>query len=155
MNQFRHSRASSSFRQDLESLKWHNEQLTRLFTNSTSPGYAAQGKQPNALPRLSPDVLKQNSAHANELYDAICDSYHCQCASPHEANLGLRPDSPKLKDANEPFELIFPAKDISDEASESDIKCASPSEISVMGASTEPPWDSDTRYFGFQSQQKL
>ena len=151
MSQFKHSIPSSSFRQDLESLKWHNVQLTRLFTNRTSPGYATQGKQPNGPERLSPDVLKQNSAHANELYDAICDSYHCQCSSPHEANLGLRPDSSKLKDASEPYELIFPAKDISEYMTDIEIKCASPSEISViggpteLGGSTEPTWDSYTR----------
>jgi len=134
--------------QDLNSLIWHNEQLTRLFANRTSPGYVAQGKQPNAPARLSPDILRQNSAHANELYDALCDSYHCQCASPHEANLGLRSGSPKLSDHSEPFELILPAKDISEELSELDIKCSSPTEISITGASTESSWD-PTRYFPF------
>jgi hypothetical protein len=142
---------TSSFKEDLENIKWHNNGLERLFTNRTSPGYAAQGKQPNALPRLSPDILRQNSVHANELYDALYDSFHCQCASPHDANLGLRLDDPKLSDPSKPFEVIFPAKYTSEELSEMDVKCYSPSEISMMGALTESSWDL-TRYFPFHPQ---
>jgi hypothetical protein len=142
VREFKHGRPSSSVRQDLKTLRWHNWQLTRLFTNCTSPGYPAQGKQPSPLLRLSHDVLRKNAAHANELFEVICDSYHCHCASPHEANLGLRPDSPKLQDASKPFELIFPVKEISENVSELDLKWpTSPSEISV-----DPTEDYDMRY---------
>lgn len=137
MNHLKNNRLSSSFRQDLESLKCHNEQLRRLFTSCTIPGYPAQGKQPTPPPGLSPDVLRENSVHANKLYDAICDSYRCQCPFPHEANIELRHDSRKLLDPSEPFELIFPVKEISEEMSELYMK--SPMSMS-------PTDDPDMRY---------
>lgn len=134
------SRTSSTFNQDLESLRLHNMQLGRLFELCPSPGYSAWGEQPTSLPKGSDNITELKRAHARELYDAICDSYRCQCPFPHEAILGLRPDPPKLL---EPFELIFPVKDISEEVSLLDIRCSSPDEISI------PPdnrWDSDARY---------
>src|SRR5271167_4312816 len=98
MGQLKNNLPSSGFRQDLESLKGHNMQLTRLVTNCSDSGYLAQGKQPTPLPSIPAHILQQNSKYANDIYDAICDSYRCQCLFPHEANLGLRQD-PKLFNA--------------------------------------------------------
>src|SRR6266516_1757526 len=94
---------TSTFRQELESLKKLNGQLQKLITNCTASGFPAQSVSP---PRFSPDILKENTMHAEDLHHAICDSYNCQCQSPHEASLALRQASPKILDAGEPFELI-------------------------------------------------
>jgi len=115
-------------------------QLRRLFEPCTSPCYPAWREQPTSPPKGPDDIIELKRTYAKELYEAICDSYRCQCPFPHEANLGLRPDSPRML---EPFELIFPVKDISEDVSQLDIRCYSPDEISI------PPtdrWDSDARY---------
>src|SRR5947207_8883624 len=131
MSQLKKNLPYSSFRQDLESLKSTNMQLM-LLTNCTSSGYPAQGKQPTSSSTIPVDILRRNSAHANDLYYTICDSYRCQCLFPHEANLGLRQDSPKLLDSSESFKFIFPVKEISENMSELDLKSpTSPSDISV------------------------
>lgn len=132
----KHTLPSSSFRQELESLKKLNGQLQKLITNCTVSGFPAQGKQPVSPPRLSPDLLKENTTHAEDIYQAIGNSYNCECQSPHEANLGLRQISPKPVNTSEPFELIFPVDEGKEYITERDLSSPiSPSYISV--ASTE------------------
>jgi hypothetical protein len=140
----KHNLPTSTFRIELESLKQHNGRLQRLITNCTASGYPAQGKQPISPPRLSPDILRENTAHAEDLYHAICNSYNCQCPSPHEANLGLRQVSPKLLDDGEPFELIFQVEEENEDMARVDLK-SHPSTYSSMAstemASTEESYD--------------
>jgi hypothetical protein len=131
----KHTLPTSSFRLELESLKKLNGQLQRLVTNCTASGFPAQGRQTASPSRLSPDILKEKTIHAEDIYHAICNSYNCQCQSPHEANLGLRQVSPEALGADEPFELIFPV-DEEKEYIERDLKSPiSPSYSSI--ASTE------------------
>jgi hypothetical protein len=146
----KHTLPTSNFRQELESLKQLNGRLQRLVTNCTSSGFPAQGKQSISPRRLSPDILKENTAHAEDLYHAICNSYNCQCSYPHEANLGVR-QSPKLLDASEPFELIFPVDEETEDMIEVDLKSPmSPSYSSMVStemAFTEESYDTfSTRY---------
>lgn len=84
----------------------YNETLRRLLFNPSSYGYQSQSKIPKSSPNLPPYVLKRIAAQANELHDAICEGYNCDCRHPHEANLGaLSVNDFELK---EPFELVFP-----------------------------------------------
>lgn len=132
----KHTLPTSSFRQELESLKKLNGQLQRLVTNCTASGFPAQGRQPVSLPRLSPDILKEKTTNAEDIYHAICNSYNCQCQSPHEANLGLRQVSPEALGTDESFELIFPVDEEKEYITERDLKSPmSPSYSSI--ASTE------------------
>lgn len=141
----KHNLPTSTFRQELESLKQLNGRLQRLVTNCTSSGFPAQGKQPNSPPRLSPNILKENTAHAKDLYYAICNSYNCQCPYPHEANIGLRQVSPKLLGDGESFELIFPVDEEKEDMIEVDLKSPiSPSYSSITStemAYTEESYD--------------
>lgn len=91
---------------DLKQLMQYNETLRRLLFNPSSYGYQSQSKIPKSSPNLPPYVLKRIAAQANELHDAICEGYNCDCRHPHEANLGaLSVNDFELK---EPFELVFP-----------------------------------------------
>jgi hypothetical protein len=140
----KHNLPTSTFRQELESLKQHNGRLQRLITNCTASGFPAQGKLPISPPRLSPDILRENTAHAKDLYHAICNSYNCQCPTPHEANLGLRQGSPKPLDDGEPFELIFPVDEEKEDVTEIDIKSPTSTYSSLLStevASTEESYD--------------
>jgi hypothetical protein len=130
---------SSSFGRDLENLKLHNKHLARLIANCANPGYPAQGTQSNPPTRLSLDVLQMNAAHADELFDAICECYRCQCPFPHEVSLRLRLDSHNLQDTNEPFELIFPTKEISEDMLELDPK--SPTSLSEILVDSTKEYD--------------
>jgi hypothetical protein len=131
----KHNLPTSTFRIELESLKQHNGRLQRLITNCTASGYPAQGKQSISPSRLSPDILRENTARAKDLYHVICNSYNCQCPSPHEANLGVR---------HEPFELIFPVEEENEDMARVDLK-SRPSTYSSMAstemASTEESYD--------------
>jgi hypothetical protein len=60
--------------------------------------------------------------HVEDLHHAICNSYNCQCESPHEASLALRQASPKILDAGELFELIFPVDEGEECITESDLR---------------------------------
>jgi len=106
--------------------------------NDTVREGPAKGKQPNSPSMLSLDILQQNCARANELYNTIYNSYHCQCTFPHEVNIRLRLDSLELCDASETFELIFPIRDMSEPDIESP---TSPSNILITTTK-----DSNMRY---------
>jgi hypothetical protein len=128
----KHTLPTSTFRQELESLKTLNGQLQKLVTNCTAPGFSAQGKQLESPERLSPNFLKEYTTHAEDIYHAICNSYNCQCEYPHEANLGLREVSPKTPDPSDPFELIFPIDEEKEYIAERDLKSPmSPSYFSI------------------------
>jgi hypothetical protein len=118
----KHTFPTSSFRQELEHLKKLNGQLQKLITNCAASGSPAQGGQPVSPPRLSLDILRENTIHAEDLHRAICNSYNCQCQSPHEASLALRQVSPKILDAGEPFELIFPVDEEKEYITERDLR---------------------------------
>ncbi len=144
----KHTLPTSSFRQELEALKQLNGWLQRLITNCTASGFPAQGRQPITPHRLSPDILKENTAHAEDLYHAICNSYNCECPSPHEANLGLRQMSPKPLNAGEPFELIFPIDEEKEDMKERDLK--SPLSLTYCSiTSTEMASTTDESYDSF------
>jgi hypothetical protein len=72
------------------------------MSSASSPS-GRQAKQSSSLPA---HVLRRITAQANELHDAICEGYNCQCRNPHEANLGTHP----LDDLDliQPFDLLFP-----------------------------------------------
>jgi len=144
----KHTLPTSSFRQELESLKKLNGQLQKLVTNCTTSGFPAQARQPVSLPRLSLDTLKENTIHAEDLHHAICNSYNCQCQSPHEASLALHQASQKILDAGKPFELIFPVDEEKEYITQRDLTSPiSPSYSSI--ASTEmTPTDESYDSFG-------
>src|SRR5580700_10130105 len=101
------SLSAASVKEELKKLCKLNDQLKRLF-NSTASGYPAQGKLPRSSKTLPPDILRQMSMHANDIHDALYDSYRCECLDPHEANLGARHISPDNLDLSQPLELLFP-----------------------------------------------
>jgi hypothetical protein len=142
----KHTLPTSTFRQELESLKKLNGLLQKLITNCTASGFPAQGGQSASPPRLSSDILKENTIHAEELHHAICNSYNCQCQSPHEASLALREVSSKILDADEPFELIFPVDEGKEYFTERDLKSQiSPSYSSITSTAmtaTDESYDS-------------
>jgi hypothetical protein len=136
----KHTFPTSTFRQELESLKKLNGQLQKLITNCTASGRSI------SPPRLSPDILKENTIHAEDLHHAICNSYNCQCQSPHEASLALRQVPSKILDAGEPFELIFPVDEEKEYIAERDLKSQiSPSYSSITSTAmtaTDESYDS-------------
>lgn len=153
----KHNLPTSTFRTELESLKQLNCRLQRLVTNCTASGYPAQGKQPSSPPRLSPDLLRQNTVHAKDIYNAICNSYNCQCPYPHEANLGLRQVSPKRHDDGE-FELIFPVEEEKEEMTEVHVKSPTSTYSSMAStemASTEESYDTFSMEYDVLSMSKM
>ena len=72
------------------------------ISDSSAP---AQGRSVQG--RLSLEILREITAHAKDLYDAICGGYRCECPFPHQASLRLRQVSPSHINVNEPFELFF------------------------------------------------
>jgi hypothetical protein len=129
-------------------LKKLNGQLQRLVTNCTASGFPAQGGQSASPPWLSPDILKENTIHAEDLHHAICNSYNCQCQSPHEASLALRQVSPKILDAGEPFELIFPVDEEKEYFAEKDLKSQFPPSYSSITSTAMTATDESYDSFG-------
>ena len=148
IRQMKHTLPTSSFRQELESLKKLNGLLQKLITNCTASGFPAQGGQSASPPRLSSDILKENTIHAEELHHAICNSYNCQCQSPHEASLALRQASPKILDTSEPFELIFPVDEEKKYITERDVKSQVSPSYSSMASTAMTATDESYDSFG-------
>lgn len=108
----KHQLPHSNLKQNLEALHSYNGQLRRLLSSSTGSGSAPQGNLPSKSSTSSPEFLRRISNHANDLHDAICNGYRCECPLTHQASLGLQS---RLRQApaialndTEPFELLFP-----------------------------------------------
>lgn len=144
----KHTLPTSTFRQELESLKKLNGQLQKLITNCTASGFPAQGGQSASPPWLSPDILRGDAIRAEDLHHAICNSYNCQCQSPHEASLALRQVPPKIRDAGEPFELIFPVDEEKEYITERDLKLQISPSYSSMASTAMTATDESYDSFG-------
>ena len=94
---------NSSVKQDLDALRSHNGNLQRLFSNC--PSHPAEKK--TAVTAINPETFTQISEHANDLHEAICKGYSCECPKPHKANLGTRQVLPKYMDLKRPFDILF------------------------------------------------
>jgi hypothetical protein len=93
---------------------------------------------------LPPDVLRRMSMHANDIHDALCDSYRCECLDPHKANLGARYISPDNLDLSQPLELLFT---VSEEAAKEIAEIGPPSPASP-GERCSEALEFDTLSFG-------
>ena len=72
--------------------------------NSASLPQGRETEQRTNIPENRALRLRSITTQANDLHDAICEGYNCQCRNPHEAN--LRP--PDDCDLSQPFDLLFP-----------------------------------------------
>jgi hypothetical protein len=77
--------------------------------SNMSSGYPVQGRNPKTSTNLPSEVLSQISARAHEVYDAISESYNCDCREGHKVHLGLA--STEDHSFTEQFEVIFAVKD--------------------------------------------
>lgn len=124
----------SAVKKDLEELRLHNEHLRRLFTQCTSlPIERKATIEPATIPS---ETFKEIAAHANDLHEAICKGYNCECSKPHTANLGTRQVLPKYLDLTRPFDVLFTVDEEEDSLgkriSELQLNCpTSPSERTV------------------------
>ena len=146
----KHTLPTSTFRQELERLGKLNGRLQKLITNCTASGFPAQGGQSASPPRFPPDILKENTIHAEDLHRAICNSYNCQCQSPHEASLALRQVSPKILDSGEPFELIFPVDEEKEYTTERDLRSQTSPSYSSMTSTAMTATDESYDSFGME-----
>lgn len=90
----RHSRRGSSFRERINQLHLYNERLNRLLAAKNVP---MQRRLWNKAPPYA-EISNQEYDTA-EVYEALRDSYRCECEGPHSAKLGL----PQLRN------LVLPA----------------------------------------------
>jgi hypothetical protein len=76
--------------------------------NSASLPQGRETEQRTNIPENRALRLRSITTQANDLHDAICEGYNCQCRNPHEAN--LRP--PDDFDLSQPFDLLFPVDEV-------------------------------------------
>ena len=104
----------SSLRDQLEKLAGLNEQLQRLLTDRSLPS-----KVPTVTRSVVPKrYLRRECGLAVDVYNALCNSYQCDCDAPHLANFCL----PRLSEnfqvdsngliTNWQIEFIFPVDDL-------------------------------------------
>ncbi|MCJ1393441.1 hypothetical protein MMC18_006316 [Xylographa bjoerkii] len=103
----------SSIRERLEELTAYNGQLQRLFADRSIPSNATSTIKAVKARRY----LHRECSRAVDVYNAVCNSYQCDCESPHVANFGL----PRLSDnfqadsngfiRNWQFEFLFAVDD--------------------------------------------
>ncbi|MCJ1405771.1 hypothetical protein MMC11_009001 [Xylographa trunciseda] len=103
----------SSIRERLEELTTYNGQLQRLFTDRSIPSNVIPTTKAVPVRRY----LRRECGRAVDIYNAVCNSYQCDCESPHVANFGL----PRLSDnfqadsngfiGNWQFEFLFAVDD--------------------------------------------
>lgn len=103
---------------------------------------------------MTSETFKEITAHANDLHEAICKGYNCDCLKPHTANLGTRPVLPKYMDLSRPFDVLFTVDEegLSDEKGISDLELNIPTSPSDKTSTTEiDPYgfEFSLRYFPF------
>lgn len=109
----------STLKEQLAKLTALNTQLQRLLTERPIASISQTSNERNPNRRL----LWRGSSHAIDIYNALHDSYRCDCSMPHRANFGLPRMPGGAEMLNNPgemsqFELLFATDQSRDEDSD-------------------------------------